>query len=77
MTPPPTETELRAFVGRRADYYLSAWAPRLEGKSDFRFNLAGFFLSVFWMSYRRLYRPVAILFASCSSSRSWKTCCSC
>jgi hypothetical protein len=54
----PTEAELRAFVGPRADYYIAAWS----GKSGKRkYNWAAFFMSGLWLPYRRMYRP-AMLF---------------
>lgn len=49
--------DLRAFVGKNADYYLGKWAPRLNdpGKSAGA-NFAAFFLSGFWLPYRKMYK---------------------
>ncbi|MGD9722699.1 MAG: DUF2628 domain-containing protein [Pirellulales bacterium] len=49
--------ELQAFVGRKADYYLRKWAPRLESPDgEAGFNWAAFFLTALWMAYRKMYR---------------------
>ncbi len=48
--------ELQAYVGRKADYYLRKWAPRLESADgETGFNWAAFFLTAFWMAYRKMY----------------------
>lgn len=52
--------QLRSFVGPRASYYLHKWTPRLQDPdaSDVSLNWAAFFLGVFWMAYRKLYRTM-------------------
>jgi hypothetical protein len=55
----PTEGELRAAFGSKADYYLSQWS----GAAGRRINWAAFFLSGFWLPYRRLYGITLIFFA--------------
>jgi hypothetical protein len=58
-----TETELRAFVGPKFDYYLRKWAPKLEDPSaDCGMNWAAFFLSGFWFPYRKMYAATFILY---------------
>src|SRR5258707_862516 len=48
--------ELRAFVGRRAVYYLAKWRGVLAGSgTETGFNLAAFFLSAIWLPYRKMY----------------------
>lgn len=55
------ETELRAFVGPRADYFLRKWAPRLQDPSgDVGMNWAALFLGTFWTAYRKMYRVTFI-----------------
>jgi hypothetical protein len=73
-----SEPELRAFVGRNADYYFRKWSPTWESKADrydqvaigglmvvqpkTGFNWAAFFLSGLWLPYRKMYRPTLIFF---------------
>jgi hypothetical protein len=55
--------ELQAFVGRKANYYLRKWAPRLESpQGDVGFNWAAFFLTAFWLGYRKMFRNVIVYF---------------
>ncbi len=59
----PSEAELRAFVGKRAGYYLAKWAPTLHHSLPVGgFNWAGFFLNGLWLAYRKMYRALFILF---------------
>jgi hypothetical protein len=56
--------DLRAFVGPNADYYLPKWLPRTPGsRASSGFNWAAFFLSGFWLPYRKMYRLAFILYA--------------
>jgi Protein of unknown function (DUF2628) len=57
---PLTEAEMRAFVGRRADYYVDRWT-RSGGMGA---NWAAFWLVGFWLPYRKMYRATFILFAA-------------
>jgi hypothetical protein len=54
----PTEAEVRAVVGPRADFYLRKWAATERGG----FNWAAFFLSGLWLPYRKMYRATIILY---------------
>ncbi len=56
---PLTEAEIRAFVGRRADYYVDRWT-RPGGMGA---NWAAFFVLAIWLPYRRMFRATLILFA--------------
>jgi hypothetical protein len=58
-----TEAEIRAFVGKNADYYLKKWAPALRGHGGAGFNLAALLLSGLWLGYRKMYKTLIILFA--------------
>ena len=51
-----SEAELRSFIGPRANYYMKRF-QRLQrgGRNAFSFNFAGFFFSLAWLLYRRLY----------------------
>jgi hypothetical protein len=63
MTPPPTEAELRAFAGYRADYYMRVWRKVLSGQSRLaQGNIWAVFFPVPWLGYRKLYRPALVLF---------------
>lgn len=59
-----TENETRekdlliAFVGLQHDYYLEKWQDK--EKLFQKLNIAAFFLSFFWLLYRKMYLEVAI-----------------
>lgn len=54
---------LRAFVGRKADYYFKKWAPLLAGSGrGAGFNWAAFFLCGLWLPYRKMYWFSAIFY---------------
>jgi len=56
-------SELRAFVGPRADYYLRKWAPRLRSpRGQVGMNWFAFLLPAIWLGYRKMYRGVFTLF---------------
>jgi hypothetical protein len=73
---PITEQELRAFVGRKADYYLGKWWPALKSQGSgydqvavaglmlaqpkTGFNWAAFLLSGLWLPYRKMYKATFI-----------------
>lgn len=48
------EELLRAYVGKKANYYLRKWEKFVEG-SYRSWNPASFFLSAFWLGYRKMY----------------------
>ena len=58
--------ELRAFVGPRADKYLRKWTPRLDNPvdGDCGFNWAAFFLTSYWLGYRRMYAGAFLVTAT-------------
>ena len=57
------ERDLRVFVGKKADYYMVRWYPRLHGLGKGAgFNLWAFLFTAFWMSYRKMYRPALIVY---------------
>ncbi|MGD6818336.1 zinc-ribbon domain-containing protein [Metabacillus sp. 84] len=45
---------LGAFAGTKRDYYLSSW------QKQFSVNWAAFFLTIFWMGYRKMIAPMII-----------------
>jgi hypothetical protein len=57
--------ELCFFVGRKADYYLKKWAPRLEDpQADVGMNWAAFLLTGLWLAYRKMYAAAFIFFGA-------------
>jgi|CXWL01.1.fsa_nt_gi hypothetical protein len=57
----PTEEEIRAFVGPRADYYLKNWRRAVDGPGkDTGFNWSALFFTVMWLPYRKMYRVAGI-----------------
>jgi hypothetical protein len=68
---PPTGTtvvsdaEIRAFVGRNADYYLGKW-PKTRGGSRRAkgFNWAALLVGVCWLVYRKMYLSASIVYAT-------------
>jgi Protein of unknown function (DUF2628) len=64
MMPEPTENEIRAFVGKNSDYYLSRWSALLTGgESKIRFNIAAFWLTGLWLPYRKMYKITITLYS--------------
>ena len=62
------DKELRAFVGHKADYYLSAWRAIVNENKGIRrmeidLNWAAFFFTGGWLLYRKMYRLTALYFA--------------
>lgn len=59
----PTEVEIRAFVGRNADYYLKKWQPHLTARGvGAGFNFAAFLFGALWAGYRRMWAVTWILY---------------
>ena len=50
------EDVIRAFVGKNADYYINKWKSAKEPAKRAGWNWAGFFVGLFWMGYRRMYK---------------------
>jgi Protein of unknown function (DUF2628) len=58
-----SEAEIRAFVGKNANYYLRKWPTADEEFGRARgFNWAAFFLFGLWVPYRKMYRTALIIF---------------
>lgn len=54
---PLSREEVRAFVGKSADYYWRHWFSREQVHlASAGFNKAAFFLNLSWLLYRRMYR---------------------
>lgn len=49
------EEQIRAYVGKKADSYISIWR---EGK---KFNPAALFLGMIWLGYRGMYKIIMYL----------------
>ncbi len=59
------EQEVRAFIGREADYYLKKWQPILEGRGRWAgFNWAAFFLTDLWLAYRKMYKAIFVYYGA-------------
>jgi Protein of unknown function (DUF2628) len=59
-----SEAEIRAFVGKKAYYYLNKWPWSLDyiGRAK-GFNWAAFLLSGFWLPHRKMYRTTFIFYS--------------
>jgi hypothetical protein len=56
-----SEDELvKQFVGKNSDYYLRKWNSSQNPARRSGWNWAAFFLSVFWMAYRKMYKNTAM-----------------
>ena len=54
----PNDELLKTFVGEKFAYYQQKWQ---HAPGQFKgFNIAAFFLGVFWLIYRKMYLYVAI-----------------
>lgn len=51
---PQEEELLGIFTGPNSDYYLSSW------NKQYSMNWAAFFLTIFWMGYRKMFAPMVI-----------------
>jgi hypothetical protein len=54
-----SEAELRQFVGKKSDYYINKWK---KAKNNRSWNWAAFFLGLFWVGYRKMYKVIFIIF---------------
>ena len=54
------EQELRAYIGPNADYFLVKWRQSDATNKPNSWNWAAFFLTVFWLAYRKMWGPMAI-----------------
>ena len=60
----PSEEELRAFIGPRADRYWRKWGWAIQNGSNRAAGLfPPFFFGFVWFLYRRMYREVWVPFA--------------
>ena len=57
---PPYEE--REFIGSNAEFYLEKWAKTASPGSAVSWNWAAFFLSGYWLAYRKMYLNVIIWF---------------
>ena len=55
-----TESEVRLFVQENADYYLNKWKSTDKTKKA-RWNWAACWGSIFWLGYRKMYKPLIIV----------------
>jgi uncharacterized Zn finger protein (UPF0148 family) len=55
------DDELRQFVSENWDYYDKKWRKMNGRKNLVSFNFAAFFLTFFWLGYRKMYKAVFII----------------
>ncbi|MBU9714928.1 DUF2628 domain-containing protein [Evansella tamaricis] len=54
--------DLEAFVGvNKEDYYLGKWNQSPTPGSQQSWNWAAFFLTLFWLGYRKMYLPIIVI----------------
>ena len=53
------ESDLMKFVGKKYPYYDAKWQKSKDNKPAW--NFAAFFFSAFWLGYRKMYMPLAIM----------------
>lgn len=49
------EREIKAFVGKNSNYYINKWSLLASSPKKVNWNFAAFFLSIFWVGYRKMY----------------------
>lgn len=61
-TPPSDpDEEAKVFVGRNAKYYLRKWGKSAAPEKAISWNWAAFFITVFWLGYRKQYGVIFLL----------------
>ncbi|MCM0647999.1 DUF2628 domain-containing protein [Clostridium swellfunianum] len=53
--------EAKTFVGKNADYYINKWSILKSSPKRINWNFAAFFLSIFWLGYRKMYNTLLII----------------
>lgn len=56
--------DMLAFVGPRYNYYQEKWALSEDPATAANWNWSAFFLGIFWLGYRKMYRPILYLLAT-------------
>ena len=56
-----SQTEIRDFVGKNADYYLGKWNSAKDPDKRAGWNWSAFFAGIFWLGYRKQYTMVGLL----------------
>lgn len=62
VDPTLTKEEVSAAAGSNAEYYWSRWTPLMQGQNWTSFNWAAFFLTGFWLAYRKMYNLATVFF---------------
>lgn len=55
---PTFEEDLMLFVDQNSNYYKRKWENMDPKKNGFSFNAGAFFLTFFWLGYRKMYKLV-------------------
>lgn len=58
---PEVDQDLMTFVDTNQDYYYRKWYLAEDKEKGITFNIAAFFLTFFWLGYRRMYLYVFFL----------------
>lgn len=59
---PELASKLELFAGKNSAYYLKRWQVKINHVSEISWNWAGFILGIYWLGYRKMYKPVFIIF---------------
>lgn len=54
------ENDWRNYLGEQADYYIPIW-KKIQAGHNIIFNAYAFFLGMFWMLHRKMYRVAIIV----------------
>ncbi|SDB80867.1 zinc-ribbon domain-containing protein [Pelagirhabdus alkalitolerans] len=52
------DTSMKRFVGKNYNYYRHQWSKTDQPEKALSWNWAAFFLGVFWLGYRGLYKTI-------------------
>ncbi|WP_177178289.1 DUF2628 domain-containing protein [Amphibacillus marinus] len=55
------DEQMAAFVGKGYDYYQKNWTMVTNPGRSVNWNWAAFFLGVFWLGYRKMYKAILLL----------------
>lgn len=56
------DAEIKEFVGTESKYYIGKWRKSSNPEKAVSWNWAAFFLSGYWLGYRKMYIPLLVWF---------------
>jgi hypothetical protein len=62
MALPSYEENFAAFIGSKVEYYLDKWRVFANSDEKISWNWSAFLFSYYWMMYRKMYVPAAVVF---------------